>query len=68
MPKSYLGGGRKQREDSGREEPGWERGQKGEKGNMIRYGQGVGDRSEAMRASRKNGNRQPKVVGDEGIL
>jgi hypothetical protein len=34
---------------------GWERGQGGQKGNIIRYGRE--DKTEAMRASRKNGNR-----------
>jgi hypothetical protein len=36
----------------GREGPGWERRQRGKKGNMIRYLEG-GNRSEALRASRK---------------
>ena len=43
----------------GKEEPEWKRGQLGEKENMIRY---LGCRTEALRASRKNGNRQPGEV------
>lgn len=43
-----------------------ERGDTGKKGNMIRYG--VGGRSEAPRASRKNGNGQPQEVGGWGTL
>jgi hypothetical protein len=46
----------------GSEGPGWERGQGGEEGNMIRYlgaREGVGeDRTEVLKASRKNGNRK----------
>jgi hypothetical protein len=39
------------------EGPGWEREQGGKEGNMIRYwGRG---RTKALRASRKNRNRQP---------
>jgi hypothetical protein len=42
----------------GREEgSGWEREQEGEEGNMIRYW--VRERSEALRANRMNGNREP---------
>jgi hypothetical protein len=38
MPQSHLGGRRKQsQEGEGRKEPGWERGQGGEEGKMIRY-------------------------------
>jgi hypothetical protein len=51
--------------DRGREGPGWEKRQGGEKENMIRYWR-WGDRSEALRASRKNGNRQPQEVGGRG--
>ena len=44
----------------GREGPGWERGRGGQKVNMNRYlGGGV---EKALRASRKNGNRQPQEV------
>ena len=38
------------------------KGQGGEKGNRIRYSWG-GIKSEALRASRKNGNRQAQEVG-----
>jgi hypothetical protein len=40
-----------------REELGWEKGQRGQKGNMVMYL--GGSRNEALKASRKNGNRQP---------
>jgi hypothetical protein len=39
--------------------PGWERGQKGEKRNVIRYCGVWGDRSEVLRVSRMTGNKQP---------
>ena len=50
----------------GREGPGWERRQGGKEGNMIRYS--GENRSEALRASRMNGNMQHQEVGDGGIL
>ena len=54
--KAITGGG-------GREGSGWERGQGEEEWKMIRYW-GGGGRNEALRASRKNGNRQPQdIVG-----
>jgi hypothetical protein len=42
--------------------PRWERGGKGEKENMIRYGDGR-DRREALKASRMNGNMLPQGHG-----
>ena len=39
--------------------PGWEREQGGEEGNMIRYW-GREQETEVLRASRKDGNRQPQ--------
>jgi hypothetical protein len=36
-PQSHLEGRRKQSQWGRREEPGWERGQGGEEGNMTRY-------------------------------
>ena len=66
MPQSHLGGRRKQsQKGEGRKGPEWEKGQVEEEGNVIRY---WGDRTEALRASRKNGKRQPWEVGGEGIL
>jgi hypothetical protein len=45
-------------EGRGREGPRWERGQEGEKGNMIRFWWlGINRSEEALRVSRKNGNR-----------
>ena len=44
----------------------WDRGQGGEEGNMIRYWRG--DRTEARKVSRKNGNRQFWEVGYGGTL
>ena len=46
----------------GREEPGCSRGGEGENGNIIRYWE-ARNRSEALRASRMNGKRQPQEVG-----
>jgi hypothetical protein len=61
MPQSYLGGRRKQSQEGGKEKVlGWERGQGREEGNTIRYW-GPG-KTEAMRFSRKNGNRQPLEI------
>jgi hypothetical protein len=66
MPQSQLARRRKQLRGVGgwgwgrkRERPGWERGKGQEEGNMIRYGWGRSgeDRTEALRASTKNGNR-----------
>ena len=39
-----------------------------EERNMIRYwvGEKEGGRTEALRASRKNGNGQPREIGDGG--
>jgi hypothetical protein len=45
----------------GMEEPGSERGQGFEEGNLIRYW--VGGTGLKMKASRKNGNKQPRKVG-----
>ena len=66
-----MGGRRKQLQEErgkegGKEEPGWKRGQGGKRGDMIRYL--VGERTEALRASRKNGNRQTQEVGGRGTL
>jgi hypothetical protein len=49
--------------------PGWERPQGGEEGNMISY-RGVGgeNRTEALRASRKNQSRKPWKVGNGRTL
>jgi hypothetical protein len=41
------------------------RGRGKERGNMVRYG-GRGDRREALRASRMNGNMQLQGLGDGG--
>jgi hypothetical protein len=63
-------GGRKRRrkggKEGGKEEPGWKRGQEGKRGDMIRYL--VGERTEVLRASRKNGKRQTQEVGGRGAL
>jgi hypothetical protein len=59
--KAITGGGR-------REGAEWERGQGGEKGNMIRD-QGLGrEKSRLPEGSRKNGNRQHQDVGSRGDL
>jgi hypothetical protein len=70
MPQSHLGRVESNhRKGEGREEPGYERGQEREEGNRIRYwGWGWGRTEEALRASRKNGNRQPWEVGGWGDL
>jgi hypothetical protein len=66
-PQSHLG------EESNHKEGGRDLGRKGdrkgrEEGNIIRYWVGGGERSEALRVSRKNGNRQPWEVGGRGTL
>ena len=40
----------------------------GERGNMIQYCLWEENRTEALRASRRNGNRQPQEIGGGGIL
>jgi len=55
-----MGSRRKQLQEGGqREGPGWERGQGGEDGNMIRYWVG----ETGLRDNRKNGNRQQEIGG-----
>ena len=51
-----------------REVPRWERGQGVERENLIRYLWVEENRNEALRASRKNRNRQPWEVGGRGML
>ena len=69
IPQSHLRRRRKQSQVRGKEGPRWERGQGGEKGNMIRYsGWGGRNRTEALRLSRKNGNREPQEVGGGGTV
>ena len=59
---SWVRGAKEGRDLSGRRD----RQGKGEQENMIRHW-GV-NRTEALRAIRKNGNRQPQEVGVEGTL
>ena len=65
-PQSHLGGRRKQSQDRG----GRDLGGKGdrEKKRATSSGIGWGKKTEALRASRKNGNRQPQEIGDFGSL
>jgi hypothetical protein len=60
-----LGTEKKAITEGRREGPGRERGQRGKEENMILGGVG---RTEALRTSRKNGNRQPRKVGGWGHL
>jgi hypothetical protein len=65
MPQSHLEG-RKKAITRGQGEPGYTRDREGKWGTWS--GIGREKRTEALRASRKNGNRQPWAVGGVGTL
>jgi hypothetical protein len=74
MLQSHLGRRRKQSQHGGgegKEGPGGKGDREGKRGMWSGKGWGKGDRSEALRTSRKNGNRQSQEVvggGRMGVL